>query len=237
MSSSNVQNINNGDSASICKDTQTQLKILIVDDDKSSGESLRDIVIYRGHTVTLLDEGMKFVNRMNEEKFDLIFMDYHTNDLYDLDEELGKESDDNESHDSHEKYVSRRKIDLMGASDSSESSGDELDESETVTEITGTYVANLARECYGLDAPIFAYTGDNSAEALKDFQEAKFKGVFVKPVEPFLINGFFDVIEKEKELTSMSTSANAKLRRLSVKSKNFIFFRKRRSRISKTGIK
>jgi CheY-like chemotaxis protein len=57
-----------------------KLKILIVDDEDNSRNSLRDLIDSRGHLVTTLDEGMKCVNRCSEIKFDIIFMDYHIND-------------------------------------------------------------------------------------------------------------------------------------------------------------
>src|SRR5680860_1589995 len=62
-------------------DTKKTLKILIVDDDLNSRESLRDIIKTQGHDVTTLDEGMKCVNRCSQNDFDIIFMDYHINDL------------------------------------------------------------------------------------------------------------------------------------------------------------
>jgi len=57
------------------------LNILIVDDDDSARESLREMIEIRGHKVTTLDEGMKCVNRCYNTYFDIIFMDYHINDL------------------------------------------------------------------------------------------------------------------------------------------------------------
>ena len=69
------------------KDNIKKLNILIVDDDKNSRESLRDMIKMRGHNVTTLDEGMKCVNRCSENKFDIIFMDYHIDDM---DGEIGE---------------------------------------------------------------------------------------------------------------------------------------------------
>ena len=57
------------------------LNILIVDDDDHSRDLMKQLIESHGHQVTALDEGMKCINRCNECVFDLIFMDYHTNDL------------------------------------------------------------------------------------------------------------------------------------------------------------
>lgn len=59
------------------------LKVLIVDDDENTRESLKDIIESRNHDVSTIDEGLKAINRCKEEKFDIIFMDYHMNDLND----------------------------------------------------------------------------------------------------------------------------------------------------------
>jgi CheY-like chemotaxis protein len=218
----NSYNINKkvSDSASTFNDFISGIKVLIVDDDKNSGESLRDIIKYRGHDVTLLDEGMKFVNRMNEEKFDIIFMDYHTNDFPESDKlnEYNKYSNSNDS-----------------------------DKSNKIQEnITGTYVTKLARECYNFETPVYAYTGDNSTEVIEDFKNSNFKGIFVKPVDSSLINTFFEIIEKDiiiednekdeemhNSLITLSTDTNTKLRKLSIKNKNFIFFRKKEKKYQK----
>lgn len=69
------------DPNSNCKDSIDTLKILIVDDDEQSRESLKAMIEMTGHDVVVLDEGMKCVNRCAESRFDIIFMDYHINDL------------------------------------------------------------------------------------------------------------------------------------------------------------
>lgn len=151
-----------------------KFNVLIVDDDISSGESLRDLISCRDHTVTYIDEGMKFINRLSEETFDIIFMDYHT---------------------------------------------DEIDPSDPT--INGAYFTKLARECYNFDAPVYAYTGDNSFEAIQDFKDNKFKGVFVKPVDYALINSFFECIETTGDTLN---TLNKSLSRLAMKHRNFIYF-------------
>lgn len=222
------------DSASLCSKLLENIRVLIVDDDKDSGESLRDIIKYRGHDVTLLDEGMKFVNRMNEEEFDIIFMDYHTNDFPEhiKPNKLNKSDKESELYDSDNSSDSRN-------SDKESDNANQIRES-----ITGTYVTKLARECYDFETPVYAYTGDNSNEAIEDFKNSHFKGVFVKPVDSLLINTFFEIIEKETinredndnitksksliNLSNLSKSTNSKLHRLSTKNKHFIFFGKKR---------
>lgn len=63
------------------KESGKKLNILIVDDDENSRDSLRDMIKMRGHNVTTLDEGMKCVNRCSQNKYDIIFMDYHIDDI------------------------------------------------------------------------------------------------------------------------------------------------------------
>jgi CheY-like chemotaxis protein len=60
-----------------------KLNILIVDDDKDTRESLCDIISSRDHNVLIIDEGYKAINKCREIDFDIIFMDYHMNDLND----------------------------------------------------------------------------------------------------------------------------------------------------------
>jgi DNA-binding NtrC family response regulator len=57
--------------------SKSKFNILIVDDDNNSGSALQQIIIKRGHNVTLLNESMKFVNRCYDNTFDIVFVDYH----------------------------------------------------------------------------------------------------------------------------------------------------------------
>lgn len=157
------------------KDSTKKLNILIVDDDKSSRESLRDMLKTRGHDITTIDEGMKCVNRCADNKYDIIFMDYHMDDL-----------------------------------------GDELGE------IDGTTVTQIVRECFDAECVVYAYTGDNSLDAVKQFKENNFKGAFIKPVEPSLISEFLKIIEKNMD-------DQVQLSRLSMRRKSFMFFKTKTS--------
>lgn len=243
--SSNIsKSIQNDDTLSSYNGTSGDFRVLIVDDDKNSGESLRDIIEFRGHHITLLDEGMKFINRINEESFDVIFMDYHTNEISNVEQYNDLDSLHSINYQNKGSLQIDSKISIMGSKNSDficnedmdtnylDSSNDALDEDE---EITGTYITKLAHECYDFNSPIFAYTGDSSSEAIQDFQDSNFKGVFIKPVDAQLINSFFEIMEREKDdtetLTSFSNSTNSKLQRLAMKNNNFIFFRERRKRI------
>ena len=63
------------------KHSKNRLDILIVDDDDASCESLKDIIDIHGHNVTTIYEGMGCVNRCTETKYDIIFMDYHIENI------------------------------------------------------------------------------------------------------------------------------------------------------------
>jgi CheY-like chemotaxis protein len=154
------------------KHPHKKLNILIVDDDKNSRESLRDMLVIRGHNVTTLDEGMKCINRCSDNNFDIIFMDYHINEF---------ESD--------------------------------------IGELTGTDVIRLLKDCYNQNSIIYAYTGDNSQEAIKDFKDTEISGIFIKPVEINLINDFLKIIDN-------NINDHTNLRKLAIKNKNFIYFKK-----------
>lgn len=152
-----------------------KLNILIVDDDQSARESLRDMLNTRGHNVTTIDEGMKCVNRCFDHKYDVIFMDYHMDEL-----------------------------------------GDDLGE------IDGATVIQIVRECFDIDCSVYAYTGDNSSDAINQFKKNNMKGVFVKPVEPSLITEFLRIIEK-------NINDDVQLSKLAMKKKNFMFFKIKKS--------
>ena len=151
------------------RDSEKKLNILIVDDDENSRESLRYILSSKGHNITTLDEGMKCVSRCSNIKFDLIFMDYHINDLDGT--------------------------------------------------ITGTDITKMVKECFEIDTPIYAYTGDNSRDAINDFKRNNMKGAFIKPVNPSLIYNFLQINEEEE-------NNNIYLPRLARKNKNFMYFGK-----------
>ena len=156
------------------KNPYKKLNILIVDDDKNSRESLRDMLVIKGHNITTLDEGMKCINRCSDNHFDLIFMDYHINEL---DSEIG--------------------------------------------DLTGTDIIRLLKDCYNQDScsVIYAYTGDNSVQAIKDFKDTEISGIFIKPVNMNLLNDFLKIIDN-------NINDHSNLRKLAIKNKNFMYFKK-----------
>jgi len=60
---------------------KNKLNILIVDDDTNSSELFKEILELHGHTVITLDEGVKCISKCIENKFDIIFLDYHIGDI------------------------------------------------------------------------------------------------------------------------------------------------------------
>ena len=115
---------------------------------------------------------MKCVNRCSENIFDIIFMDYHINDI---DGEIG--------------------------------------------DLSGIDVTLMVREFFNNNSIVYAYTGDNTADAINDFKGNNMKGAFIKPVDPMLIDEFLQIVEK-------NIDDCAQLRKLAIKKKNFMYFSK-----------
>jgi PleD family two-component response regulator len=60
---------------------KSRLNILIVDDDTNSLDLFKEILELHGHIVTTLDEGVKCISKCIDNKFDIIFLDYHIGDI------------------------------------------------------------------------------------------------------------------------------------------------------------
>lgn len=59
---------------------KNQFKILIVDDDEFIAETFSEILKIRGHDVTTVCDAMSCIGKCENNKFDLIFMDFHLKD-------------------------------------------------------------------------------------------------------------------------------------------------------------
>ena len=58
-----------------------KLNILIVDDDTNSSDLFKEILELRGHYVTTLDESVKCISKCLNNYFDIIFLDYHIDNI------------------------------------------------------------------------------------------------------------------------------------------------------------
>ena len=58
-----------------------KLNILIVDDDKEGSDFFKDILEMRGHTVQIVNEGIRTINYIKNNMFDIIFLDCHMGDI------------------------------------------------------------------------------------------------------------------------------------------------------------
>lgn len=56
-------------------------RILIVDDDNNMAQMFSEILKYRGHNVTIVNEGALCINKCHNDFYDIIFMDFHLEDL------------------------------------------------------------------------------------------------------------------------------------------------------------
>jgi hypothetical protein len=101
---------------------------------------------------------------------------------------------------------------------------DETQGEETDGSLYGTDVTKMVRECFDIKTAVYAYTGDNSVNAVNDFKKNNMKGAFIKPVTPGLMNEFFTIVEKNMDdVTQLS--------KLSLKRKNFMYFEKKKKNI------
>jgi CheY-like chemotaxis protein len=57
------------------------MNILIVDDDLSSANSIKELLELNGHEVTIIDEPTRCITLCQNNKYDLVFMDYHMDGL------------------------------------------------------------------------------------------------------------------------------------------------------------
>ena len=56
-------------------------RILIVDDDQNIANSLSTLLNFRGHNVTYVDDGAQCIARCQDDKYDIVFLDYHMEGL------------------------------------------------------------------------------------------------------------------------------------------------------------
>ena len=60
---------------------KSKLNILVVDDDETSLELFKDILAFRGHNVTAVNEGVRCISSLQNNYYDIIFLDYHIGDI------------------------------------------------------------------------------------------------------------------------------------------------------------
>lgn len=60
-------------------------KIMIIDDDVNVSLTLKQYLEHRGHIVTIIEEGVRGLSQLHNNKYDLIFLDYHLDNNYDFD--------------------------------------------------------------------------------------------------------------------------------------------------------
>lgn len=60
---------------------KNKLNILVVDDDETSLELFKEILEFRGHNVTAVNEGVRCISNLQNNYYDIIFLDYHIGDI------------------------------------------------------------------------------------------------------------------------------------------------------------
>jgi len=62
-------------------DSIKHYNILIVDDDHNIANIFKDILVYRGHKVTIITESISCLGKCQDTYYDIIFMDFHMENL------------------------------------------------------------------------------------------------------------------------------------------------------------
>jgi CheY-like chemotaxis protein len=143
------------------QERRKSFNILIVDDDLTIANSLKTVLNFRGHNVTVVDDGIRCITQcQNEENhFDIVFLDYHMDGL------------------------------------------------------DGARVAEIVKDKKNKSI-IFAYTGDNSDKALKDFKSVGMDGAIIKPVDingiDLLMNKLENCVTLDKSLINMIARKSSK---------------------------
>lgn len=65
--------------------SKQNFNILIVDDDETIGETFGEILRQRGHSVSVATEGVSCINKCQNYQYDIIFMDFHMDNLNGVD--------------------------------------------------------------------------------------------------------------------------------------------------------
>lgn len=120
---------------------KSKLHILIVDDDANSSELFKSIIEMRGHRVDILNEGIRCINLIQHNTYDVIFMDYH------------------------------------------------------IADIDGVQLTECIRDILKVKSLIFAYTGDDSDDAVNLFKLNGMNGAIIKPLNLNMINQLMSSIE------------------------------------------
>lgn len=123
-----------------------QFNILVVDDDEYVASTLTEILTKRGHTVTYLTEGLSCISKCQYTYYDIIFMDFHLDDM------------------------------------------------------NGVDVIDVLKEVSKISPIVFAFTGDDSSDALYRFKNIGMVGAIIKPIDISIINKLMNSLELRKEL-------------------------------------
>jgi CheY-like chemotaxis protein len=120
--------------------------ILIVDDDDDMADMFKNMLTDRGHNVTITNEAITCINKCQNSHYDIIFMDFHMNNL------------------------------------------------------NGVELTDLIKDACNNTSLIFAFTGDDSNDALSQFKQIGMSGAIIKPIDPNIVCRLMNSLEMRKEL-------------------------------------
>lgn len=143
------------------------MNILIVDDDVESANFIKELLELNGHFVTFVDEPTRCITLCQNNKYDLVFMDYHMNGL------------------------------------------------------NGSQITEILKENHIGNTNIFAFTGDNSDDAITSFKSAGMDGIVIKPIDIEIFELLINYFENNNTLNNNQSTKMIITKR---SNQNILFF-------------
>lgn len=91
-----------------------------------------------------------------------------------------------------------------------------------LTDMNGVAVVDILRDILNTSSLIFAFTGDDSGEAIEKFKEIGMSGAIIKPIDITIINKLMNTLESKKDIDTRVIKTVSK--NLSLVKQNVIVF-------------
>ena len=93
-----------------------------------------------------------------------------------------------------------------------------------IGDIDGVDLADFIKDIFKSNALIFAYTGDNSVDAVTKFKETGMDGALIKPIDGDLINKIMTLLETTNKINTETINKEIINKIKSIKNRSLICF-------------